>query len=644
MDEIEKIQWPGWETVRIIGRGSFGAVYEIQRTVFDDVDKAALKVISIPYNRSDIDEMYSDGYDEETITSVLKDHLKSIVAEYSLMRKMNGSANVVSCDDVQYIPHEDGPGWDVFIKMELLTPLSKSLQEKFDDQTVIEVGIGICNALELCKQYGIVHRDIKPQNIFVSPHGDYKLGDFGIAKTIEKTIGGTKIGTYKYMAPEVYNNQPYGSGADIYSLGLVLYWMLNERRLPFLPLPPKTPTAAIDEEARRRRFTGERIPAPAHGSEELKKIILKACAFAPKDRYASASEMKAALLAIRRAPEAIGGIMNESRQPADLKSPITAEDDNTVGVWSAYQREQKTAEQVENEIPTERHETEDFRNSKSSDDVGFGMNIEKNLSARIVDSNIGNKESLSSQRNNFDEVQSHQNKTKGKKGVVAIIAACLALVLLICLIFPQFRKDGTRDEVSLRATATTNSTDVPTITQISVKPTATEATDTEPAETETMEAELEESEPAEIETTKATETTVPSTEAIYTSAPKYQVGSIYHSFAGDENIWADISYWWEYIDDKIYVYIEPRVNIGYFVEAYPAMWTGSVFAGKRDGSYPLDYSWYGGEAANWERDLYTIIMDKSMPSGEYVWKVDEYENGSGAFIGSVEVIFVLEND
>ena len=293
-----KILWPGWETVRLIGRGSFGAVYEIERDIFGEKEKAALKVLSIPQSEGDIEEMYSDGYDEESITSTFNSHLKSIVAEYSLMRKMNGSANVVNCDDVRYVQHDDGIGWDIFIKMELLTPLTRALDSKTSEDTVIRVAKDLCHALVLCKKYDIVHRDIKPQNIFVSENGDYKLGDFGIAKTVEKTSGGTKIGTYKYMAPEVYNNQPYGAAADIYSLGLVLYWMLNERRMPFLPLPPQKLTAGMEESARLRRFSGEELPAPANGSEALKAIVLKACAYDPKDRYASADEMLAALTAL----------------------------------------------------------------------------------------------------------------------------------------------------------------------------------------------------------------------------------------------------------------------------------------------------------------------------------------------------------
>ena len=296
MAELQKSPWLGWKTVRLIGRGSFGTVYEIQRELIDGtVESAAMKVITIPQNPDDIEEMYGDGLDEESITETFHEHLKNIVAEYTLMQKLDGNANVVNCKDISYIQHSDGIGWDIFIRMELLTPLMRSLPEYIDEKTVVKVGRDICNALALCKKYDIIHRDIKPQNIFVSTSGDYKLGDFGIAKTVEKTMGGTKIGTYKYMAPEVYNNQPYGSAADIYSLGLVLYWLLNERRMPFMPLPPAKILAGQDEAARQRRLSGEPLPVPACGSTELKRIVLKACTYDPKERYHSADEMLADL-------------------------------------------------------------------------------------------------------------------------------------------------------------------------------------------------------------------------------------------------------------------------------------------------------------------------------------------------------------
>ena len=317
MEELRKAPWPGWETVQLIGRGSFGAVYEIRRELVDGTtESAAMKVITIPQNPEDISEMYGEGYDDESITASFRAHLKSIVAEYTLMRKLDGSANAVNCKDISYVQHPDGIGWDIYIRMELLTPLVKSLSGSTSEETVLKIGRDICSALVLCKKYDIVHRDIKPQNIFISPNGDYKLGDFGIAKTVEKTMGGTKVGTYKYMAPEVYNNQPYGSGADIYSLGLVLYWLLNERRMPFMPLPPAKVLAGQDEEARQRRLSGEPLPPPAHGSAELKKIVLKACAYAPEARFRSAEEMYEALCRCSHIPA------SAEQKPADRQQEV----------------------------------------------------------------------------------------------------------------------------------------------------------------------------------------------------------------------------------------------------------------------------------------------------------------------------------
>ena len=293
------IFWPGWETVGIIGRGSFGEVYKIQRKVMDDVEYAALKVISIPKDNSDLDEMYDEGCTKEDLSMLFDQHLHSIVKEYSTMKKLRGCVNVVGCDDIRYIEHENGIGWDIFIKMELLTPLTQALGKgKIDDETVIKIGVDICTALELCQNNKIVHRDIKPQNIFVSEYGDYKLGDFGIAKTIEKTSGGTKIGTYDFMAPEVFNIKPYGHKADLYSLGIVLYWLLNERRGPFVPLPPNPLHIETKHQANRKRFLGEKIPLPKHGSQALKKVVMKACSFREDERFENATEMKNALLSI----------------------------------------------------------------------------------------------------------------------------------------------------------------------------------------------------------------------------------------------------------------------------------------------------------------------------------------------------------
>ncbi len=303
-DIIENVGWPGWKTVRLIGRGSFGSVYEIQRYENGVTESAAVKVISIPRSEEELEEMYSDGYNHESLTVFYKQHLQGILDEYTIMKKMNGKTNIVCCDDIRYVQHDDKIGWDIFIKMEILTPFNRIKAQEFSEDEVIKLGIDLCTALEHCKEYNIVHRDIKPQNIFRADSGDYKLGDFGVAKIAEKTMGGTKIGSYEFMAPEVYNNKPYGCKADMYSLGLVLFWFLNERRTPFLPLPPEFPTPLGMDEAKKRRFNGEAIPEPVNGSDEIKEIVLKACDFNEKDRYENVSQMKEALIKLKEKREA----------------------------------------------------------------------------------------------------------------------------------------------------------------------------------------------------------------------------------------------------------------------------------------------------------------------------------------------------
>lgn len=297
MEHQQNPTWPGWQTVRPIGSGSFGTVYEIQQKLRQHTSYAALKVIRIPQKDSEISALREDGYDDQSLRLYYSDSLQKIENEYALMANLKGHANIVYCDDIQSRPHENGLGWDVYLKMELLTPIKTHFSASISEKQVIKLGIDICKALDYCEQYNVIHRDIKPENIFIARDGNYKLGDFGIAKTMEGTNIGTTTGTFDYMSPEVFNNLPYNAKADIYSLGLVLYWMLNERTIPFLPVGTK-PTPTDKTRARELRFSGQAIPAPQHGSSKLQQIVMKACAYDPKERYASAKQMLSALSSI----------------------------------------------------------------------------------------------------------------------------------------------------------------------------------------------------------------------------------------------------------------------------------------------------------------------------------------------------------
>ena len=294
--EIGSIVFDKWKICRELGQGSYGTVYEIQREDFGGVYKAALKVITVPQSRTELQSVLDEGMTPPQAKQYFYSVVEDIGRECAIMSRLKGTGNIVSYEDHAVLRHPDGIGWDILIRMELLHPLLPYVyQHPMARRDIIKLGIDICKALELCQRYNIIHRDIKPENIF----GDYKLGDFGIARTIERTTSGlSKKGTYSYMAPEVYIGKKYGFSVDTYSLGLVLYRMLNKNRGPFLPQPPEAITYDNREQALARRVSGEPLPRPFYGEGRLGEIVLKACAFDPKDRYSSPQQLRQELEAI----------------------------------------------------------------------------------------------------------------------------------------------------------------------------------------------------------------------------------------------------------------------------------------------------------------------------------------------------------
>ena len=299
--EIGDVVLNNWKLVRLIGEGSYGKVFEAQREDYGLTYRSAIKIITIPKSQSEITSVRAEGMDDASVTAYFQSFVERIAKEFALMAQLKGTANIVGYMDHDTIRHEDQLGWDIIIRMELLTPLlNHTIEHGLRHDDVIKLGIDMCKALELCRKQSIIHRDIKPENIFLSELGDYKLGDFGIARTMEETSGATIAGTYKYMAPEIYKEQPYNFTVDMYSLGVVLYQMLNRGRTPFLP-PYPTPIRHSDQNnAIARRMSGEPIPAPLDADEALAAVVLKACAYRPEDRYASPTEMREALEALPR--------------------------------------------------------------------------------------------------------------------------------------------------------------------------------------------------------------------------------------------------------------------------------------------------------------------------------------------------------
>lgn len=288
--------WNEWTLTELIGEGAFSKVYRAEKHTDGAFDTAAIKVISIPSDERQLRALTCDGLSEKETEDFLYSLVKGYTTEIKLMTSFRSCPNVVSILDHTICRKKDSVGWDIFIRMELLTPLDRYISStKPDEAMIIRLGSDICSALSAFSSASpkIVHRDIKPTNIFVSDFGTFKLGDLGSAREILSSCESyTRLVSGEFTPPESANSNEYNELSDIYALGLVMYKLANRNLLPFV-------TSASDAQSRREayeeRFSGREIPLPCGVSTELGKIICKACAFRPEDRFRSADEFSRAL-------------------------------------------------------------------------------------------------------------------------------------------------------------------------------------------------------------------------------------------------------------------------------------------------------------------------------------------------------------
>lgn len=296
VDNIESV-WPEWKIIEQVGEGSYGKVFKATREEHGISSYSAIKVIAIPQNDSETESLRLEGLDKTATRTYYEEIVKDFVCEIKLMESLKGTPNIVSVEDYKVVEKTDRVGWDIYIRMEYLTSFNDyACDKKLTEIEIIKMGIDICSALEICSKRDVIHRDIKPENIFISDFGYFKLGDFGIARELEKTASAhSKRGTLNYMAPEVNNGSNYDSRADIYSLGIVLYKLLNNNRIPFLD-PYKQLIQYRDRvKAVEKRMNGDPLPTPVQASEKIAAVILKACAYNPDDRFDNPNQLRMAL-------------------------------------------------------------------------------------------------------------------------------------------------------------------------------------------------------------------------------------------------------------------------------------------------------------------------------------------------------------
>lgn len=262
---------PGYERLALIGKGGFSRVYRAEQSKLKR--NVAIKVLNFGLS----DEADRRSFERET----------------ELMGRVSTHPNIVTVHDTAFTAQGQP-----CIVMEHYR--GGSLAELISEagaltaQEAVEVGVAIASALDASHSAGVVHCDLKPQNILISDFGQAALGDFGISTFAEeRTRTGSEGGagfTLAYAAPEIVEGESPSVATDLYSLAATLYTALAGHR-PFVDPGAGKPTPA--EHA--RRILLEDVPALTGVPPEVARVILSAMSKDPEVRPASAAEFATTL-------------------------------------------------------------------------------------------------------------------------------------------------------------------------------------------------------------------------------------------------------------------------------------------------------------------------------------------------------------
>jgi eukaryotic-like serine/threonine-protein kinase len=248
-----------------LGSGGMGEVYLAHDGVLERA--VALKVLRSQYVR---DEEFAERFRREARSAASLSH-PHIVQVYDKGETEDGTS---------YIAMEYVPGGTLKEQIVRRGP--------FADRETAAVGAQIADALGAAHERGVIHRDIKPQNVLVTASGDLKVTDFGLARAasaVTSSATGVIFGTAGYISPEQALGEPVGPRSDLYSLGVILYEMLTGE-LPF---------TADNSIAVCMKHVTEPPQPPKHLNPEISDgmdaLVVKLLAKNPAGRYASATEL-----------------------------------------------------------------------------------------------------------------------------------------------------------------------------------------------------------------------------------------------------------------------------------------------------------------------------------------------------------------
>jgi serine/threonine protein kinase len=274
---VEKLSlnsiWNGWTLTGELGGGTHGKVYAAEKTDPDGVvSRCAVKEILMAPRTEPIKEAIELGVNAEDLEDyfdLFRDNLQKELDRY----KDADSPHLAKYEDCEFVTDEEVPGWTGYLRRGLY----KTLTEHFEgapmgEAEAVAVGCDICRALIEYERVGLVHGGISPSNVMADQEGNFLLVDHGIAKC--SVTAGYRLfgGDRSYDAPEVVARRTYSHGADIYSLGMTLRYIVNGGEL---------------SDTWRMASSGR-----------FADILDRATAEDPKDRYRTAGDLLRALEAM----------------------------------------------------------------------------------------------------------------------------------------------------------------------------------------------------------------------------------------------------------------------------------------------------------------------------------------------------------
>ena len=284
----------------LLGSGTSGSVYALAGTsgpAGSQTAEECIKLIDTMDLLTEKDRRLADCMGPACSEGIHRSLRKVCEKEARIMDLLKECPHVVRITGHTVCERPETGSFILCIRMEKLIPLKEYLEmHPISANLAVRLGMDICKALSACKEHHIVHQDIKADNLFVSQDDCLKLGDFGLAGCAgKKDLLRRASGTISTMAPEVYNGEKATYASDLYSLGMVLYRLLNEGRDPYIPSRENQNVAACRQEALFKRMQPGTLPLPSCAPANLGEVICKACAYDPNDRYSSPEEMAQAL-------------------------------------------------------------------------------------------------------------------------------------------------------------------------------------------------------------------------------------------------------------------------------------------------------------------------------------------------------------